>query len=268
MTDVVSAVPVEVLQRLLQDNPALLEMLLAIDSQIPRVMKLETEPLSALDLHLTRRVDGIPPGHFLLRRSPYDITGVNLTTLWDDYANDPDHPTVIQLIAGDTASIRALAPDEFVRALVDEVSRYLPLTWDIVDLDHTMAMTHIEEPLFMNNVGSNSRRVDPLDTGLENVFIAGDHANTPVDLASMEGAIVSALKVAQEIGSRRDRPIRGPMELRSVSKWFLRVWKVVRYPVALAAWPLRVTDLYYWRQSRRLRPPDDAVAGGDGAPRR
>jgi hypothetical protein len=246
---VVSALPVEVLQVMAQDNPAALETIIRLEPGLGNIQYLDAAPLAALDLHLTKRLDNLPRSHFILRDSRYDITGLDITDVWDEYKATPDHPTVIQFCAGDTTGIRRLPHDAFVDRLIADVRRYFPFELEDVDREHTAAMTHLDAPLFMNEVGSNSRRVPPTGTRVANLYIIGDHTNTPVDLACMEGAVYSALMAAEAICTNLGIPAPHPLPLVGVSRAKVLMMKVARYPLGWAALPLRLTEPYYRKRA-------------------
>jgi len=255
---VVSALPVEVVKDIARRNPVALGQLVELNSKLKDIQYLDASPLAALDLHLTKRLDSLPPHHFILRASRYDLTGLDITKVWKDYAADPKHPTVIQLCAGDTTAIRWLPDEAFLDRLIDEVRRFFPFERADVDREHTLAMKHIDAPLFMNEVGSNSKRVEPNGpngSGVTDLYIIGDHTDTPVDLACMEGAVYSALLAAQAIckGLGIDGP--APKELQGVPVGQKRFLKVARYPLGWAALPLRLTEPYYRQRVNQQQAP-------------
>jgi protoporphyrinogen oxidase len=249
-TIVVCALPAEVLDRLIDTDAELATALLDHKSRVSDVRYLQANPLAAVDLHLNRRVDGLPPGHFILRHSPYELTGLDITRLWPDYA-DPDHPTVLQVIAGDPTAILPLGERQLAERVVDDLARYFPITRADVDWGHTVAMKHVDEPLFANTVGSNGYRVAPDGTDVEGFYLAGDHTDTQVDLACMEGAIYSGLLAAEAVCVAEGHPAPPVLHPQGWPDPIIGLLKVLRYPLALAAWPLRLTDVNDWARALR-----------------
>lgn len=250
-TIVVCALPAEVVDRLVDDDPELAEALIRLDAKVTDVHHLQANPLSTLDLHLRSRVEGLPRGHFILRHSAYELTGLDITGIWDDYKADPSHPTVLQVIAGAPTAILPLNERAFAEHIVADLGRYFPITLDDVDWGHTVVLKHIDAPLFANTVGSNSRRVPPTRTGVPGFYMVGDHTDTPVDLACMEGAIYSGLVAADHICRRARRPRPAIVHPEGVPDLVIGLLKVLRYPLALAALPARLADVKDWGRALR-----------------
>mgnify|MGYP006196998637 CR=1 FL=1 len=193
----------------------------------------------------------MPRGHFILRHSAYELTGLDITGIWDDYKADPSHPTVLQVIAGAPTAILPLNERAFAERIVADLARYFPITLDDVDWGHTVVLKHIDAPLFANTVGSNSRRVPPTRTGVPGFYMVGDHTDTPVDLACMEGAIYSGLVAADHICRRARRPRPAIVHPEGVPDLVIGLLKVLRYPLALAALPARLADVKDWGRALR-----------------
>jgi hypothetical protein len=262
-TTVVCTLPTEVLDRMVDGDPALAGFLLTAGSPLSEVHHLQANPLSAIDLHLNRRVEGLPPGHFILRHSAYDLTGLDITTVWDDYRADRAHPTVLQVIAGDPGPLLPLGERQFAERIVADLGRFLPVGLDDVDWAHTAVMKHLDEPLFANTVGSNRRRVPPARTGVPGFYMAGDHTDTQVDLACMEGAIYSGLLAADAICRSAGRPRPVVRHPTGVTDRVIGLLKVLRYPLGLAALPARLADVKDW--GRALREWKVLAAPGQSA---
>ena len=61
--------------------------------------------------------------------------------------------------------------------------------------------TNIGAPLYINTVGSWTNR-PRVDSGIPNLFFAGDYVKAHVDLACMEGALASAIEAVSLISER------------------------------------------------------------------
>lgn len=270
-TVVVCTLPAEVLAAMIDDDAELADALIDHGSPVTGVQELEANPLSALDLHLTRRVEGLPPRHFILRHSRYELTGLDVTGIWPDYADDPAHPTVLQVIAGEPGPLLALDDRRFTERVVDELARFFPLDRSDVDWANTVAMKHIDEPLFGNTVGSNGHRVAPAGTKVEGFYLAGDHTDTAVDLACMEGAIYSGLLVADAVCRAAGHPRPTVLHPAGVPDLVIGLLRVLRYPLALAALPARLLDVKDWVRALRewqvlAEPGQSGTPRPDGPP--
>jgi hypothetical protein len=104
-------------------------------------------------------------------------------------------------------------------------------------------------PLFMNDVGTDRRRPLSTVTHGRNLHLAGDWCHTPIDLACMEGALVSGTQAANAILATRgdqQQQLRLPSERASVGAWLIRV------PLAPVLWLFgQPVDLHRWIRRRR-----------------
>jgi len=210
---------------------------------------LRSQPMVALDVHVSRPLEGLPTdGHVILDGSRFHLTLLDVRRLWGDrLPGDPDHP-VLQLVAADTKAIEGTGPAEMERALVDDLRAFFPYVRE-EELEVVLHDNH-DVPLFMNDVGTDGRR--PLSTRVygRNLHLAGDWCRTPIDLACMEGALVSGTQAAQAILRGAGRPegpaLRLPSERASGGAWLLRT--VLAPPLWLVGQPV---DLYRWLRRRR-----------------
>jgi uncharacterized protein with NAD-binding domain and iron-sulfur cluster len=241
-------------------HATLRELLLARFTDLPDSLQslsyLRSQPLAAFDVHLTRRLEGLPPGHFILEGSRHHLTGIDIRPLWEGLAADPGGPSVLQLIAADTHTLDGVDDEEAQQRLLEDVLAFFPtLTPD--DVTRVVLHRNQDAPLFMNDVGTDRRRPPSDRAHGTNLFVAGDWCSTPIDLACMEGAVVSGTQAARavvgEAWQRLDDP-RLPATRPSALAWVARV---VASPFAwLFGLPV---DFVRWL--RRVRQPDPLDAG-------
>ena len=112
------AVPFEVLARF--DSSVLYE------SGVPfsRLHKLRANQFAALDVFFTRRLPGITREHFSLAGSRYGLTAVDVGQHWP--ALMERDRTVLQFVIGRSVEFKQIEDLAFLRAMRDEIGRYLP----------------------------------------------------------------------------------------------------------------------------------------------
>ena len=171
----------------------------------PPLSKLQNEPMGSLDLFFKKKLPGIPEDHVVLVGSTSGLTFIDNSQAWPGLDK-----TVLNVIASDLNALANLDGPGVVDAMVTELSEYL--RFDRGDLD--AALTHFEpnvaDELFVNEVGSEHWR-PVAKTAIPNLFLAGDFCQTPVDVVTVEGAVVSGLLAAQALQAQAvaDRRLRG-----------------------------------------------------------
>jgi hypothetical protein len=116
---------------------------------------------------------------------------------------------------------------------MDDLRRYLPFAKE--DVERITFQSHANQPLFMNDVGGWAFR-PKARTQLNNLYLAGDFCQTPIDLVSMEGAITSALMASESI--RNDLGLVSPVEVLQPAvhpRWLLVAGQLALLPAAAIA---------------------------------
>ena len=90
------------------------------------------------------------------------------------------------------------SPEHAKAKLVGELKRFLPFLNTVVITVHSINLISKRAALLMNDVGVWQFR-PKAETGLENLFLAGSHCRSDVDMASMEGATVTGLNAANAL---------------------------------------------------------------------
>ena len=197
---VVLALPAERLAPLVDDG------VYAAAPSLANARYVHARPMAALSLYLRRRLPGLPGDHINLLGSRFGLSFVDVSRLW------PGHDaTVLNVIASDYPALEGLSDAVAAAEIVAELRRYLPALQpaDVIP-ERTFFQAHVEEPLFMNEVGvwhyrlqALSARQGQLDPEhkieLTNLYPAGDHCRTAIDLVCMEGAISSGLLAAEAL---------------------------------------------------------------------
>jgi hypothetical protein len=219
------AIPPEPFVKVLADADSV-----ALRRKAPHLLnvgKLPSQQTSALTLHLKRRIDtpgiGEEPVSLICPfedmydpdtlsqrsgiASEYGLSFLEVGRRWG-----ADHPTVFSVLASDADSLTALDAEEACGRVITELRRYLPFADDDIDWDHTYFQPHTGERLFVNAVGSwedrpevrliNSQRqalTHQIWRTIGNLYLAGDHCRSQVDIVSLEGAVHTGIWAAHAL---------------------------------------------------------------------
>lgn len=207
-------------------------------------------PMSALHLNL-RRLLPMPREHVALVHSRYSVSLYDLAKARSGYST-----SCLNMVIADPGELVNRDLDEVIAEVVPEVRRYLPFVHaeDIVD---GLWQSHVDNPLFSNEVGSWAHRPEPV-TALRNLFLAGDYVRNHMNVVGMETATLSGLNAAEAVRDRlglRAEPVR-VLRPKSVPGWAAGAARIALSPLAAAAYALSPTR----RGKFQTGPP--AVGGG------
>lgn len=185
------------------------------DPSLADLEKLVTRPMAALDVHLGRRLEGLPRGHVLLLDSAYDLSFIDVADWWPDAKN-----SALNIVASDFLSLQSLSDAAAERAILSELRRFIPAIRES-DIVRTVYQSHKREPFFITDVGAWAYR-PKARTAIRNLFLAGDYCRSHVDLTCMEGAAVTGLHAAEAI--RSEAGLGKPIDVRlppTPPRWLL-----------------------------------------------
>jgi hypothetical protein len=200
--DVVLAVPIQALSKLVDEK-----MFLSAP-ELGDVRRLPTRAMASLDVYFNRKIPNVPAGITLLLDSPYNLTFIDNSQLWPD--GGPQDVTFLNLVMSDY-SVFAEYTDPDYAALIkeylfSELRHYVDFKYvwqgpnhpkeDDIDRKRSYLQTNTREQLFTNEVGSWQYRPGPT-CSISNLFLAGDHCKTFIDVVTIEGAVVSGLMAAE-----------------------------------------------------------------------
>jgi phytoene dehydrogenase-like protein len=202
------------------------------------VRKLHSVPLAAFNIYFNRRIPEIPKAHVLLAESRFALSFIDVSQTWQG-----QDTTVLNCMASDFEPLLGLSEKAAYEALFVELREFLPML-SSGDVDHVDFQPHVDEPLFMNDVGAWAFR--PTESAatrlrrttckhLENLYLAGDYCRSPVDLVSMEDALSTGLIAAEAI--RKDAGLTKPVTVLEPFRspaWIWRLVKAATLPTALA----------------------------------
>lgn len=182
------------------------------------VRKLQSGVTAALDLHFNRKIDVDLPGHHVLAiGSRLGLTFIDNSKCWplDDQnirpspdtseprfvGQPPERCTCLSVAATDFYQLEGMSKDAATRAIIEDLKQFLPFDDRDVDYRRTYLQMNDNEPLFVNEVGSEPWRPTSV-TEVSNLFLAGDFCDNPVNAVSVEGAVMSGLLAARAVQAR------------------------------------------------------------------
>jgi hypothetical protein len=163
-----------------------------------------------LDIYFKRKLADIPKEYVALLDSRYDLTFVDTSQAWSALHNSG--VTVLNVSASD---FYALPSSEHVYEdaydILTELHSYIPRFnpgqhWgdphSDIDWDKSDYQPNAGEELYINSVGSEQWRPETTYQQIPNLFFAGNFCKTPIDIATVETAVVSGLQAAQALWQR------------------------------------------------------------------
>ncbi|MFT3820486.1 MAG: FAD-dependent oxidoreductase [Rubrivivax sp.] len=181
------------------------------------VRKLQSAVTAALDLYFLRRIEGVPECHMVLRDSALGLTIIDNAQVWeeDDEASDarsagggrPAQLTQLNVAVTDFYKIEGMSKTEATAAIIEDLRRFFDFRDEDIDFTRTYLQMNDNEPLFVNEVGSEPWRPGTR-TDIKGLFLAGDFCDNDIGVVTVEGAVVSGLLAARAIQAqlRFDRP--------------------------------------------------------------
>jgi len=227
--------------------PLLAEHTDRLPAGLGRLDELRSRPMVAADVHLRRRLRGLPrKGHVILDGSRLHLTVLDIRPVWTTGLPGGPDDTVLQVIAAD---VTALTPGEdVIDAVVADLRQFFPQL-DGGDITRVVRHPNDTVPLFMNDVGTDRARPASDRAHGVNLHLAGDWCANPVHLACMEGAVVSAgLAAGAVLGTASADPPRLRLPATTASP----TAKVIRTVLGPVCWLLGqpfdvVYRLRHWR---------------------
>lgn len=218
--------------------------------ELGEASKLNSEPMASVHLHFNAKfrkrlkregVSDLPREPVLLVDSEYKLSFIDNSRLWPDI----DEP-YLNVVASDSRPLDALEPPrEFTcdrdpldgdgrrdidlenpRTALDfilhELRKYLYFEKDEIEIDLLEIDRNVGRELFIDETGAWQWRPETV-SGIDNLFLAGDYCKTPIEVVSLEGAVVSGLQAAEAVRQRHGRgkpiPIATPKKYPHMLYW-------------------------------------------------
>jgi hypothetical protein len=188
-------------------------------AHLSQLRRLYATPIPVLDLYFTRKLPGVPKEHVSLWDSGSDLTFLDLSQLWVDDPNMQDSQgrpiTALTLAASDYYALPfeggSRTAKDTADKLIKELHEYLPIfnpgrRWgdpeSDIDWQKSRFQSNTAHTLYINAEGDEEWRPEASYPELPNVFFAGDFCRNAVDMATVEGAVVSGLNAARALSAR------------------------------------------------------------------
>lgn len=220
---IILAIPSEKVMRLIDDD------LYRAAPGLSGIRSLNGLPMAALNIYLSSKINGMPAGLVNLIDSRFGLSLVDMSQAWQS-----DKETVLNVIAAYFTPLEGLSEPTAKAEILAEIRRYLP-GLEPSNIRRIDFQSHIEEPLFMNDVGAWEFR-PVASTAIPNLYLAGDYCRSHIDLVSMEGAITTGLQAAEAV--RKNCGMPKPVEILRPAvhpRWILALPKIGLIPVAALA---------------------------------
>jgi len=129
--------------------------------------------------------------------SRFALSFVDNYQAWHPYDTVPEE-TWLNVVSADFEELAGLSKEEAYDEILRELEKYLEFDRVHIDGERTGLQLNADLPLFMNTVGSWQYRPMPglyredARAKFENLYLAGDYCKSPVDIVSLEGAVMTA----------------------------------------------------------------------------
>ena len=205
--NVVLAVPAPALARLVMNGTGtrIVDRL----PELSELRRLRTARMLVVNLYFKEKLPDIPPEHVGLARSRGYLTFIDISQLWTSLQNNENQPTVLVLAASDFFAFSSEDSKEWAYMMIKELASYLPAVkpgnrWGDrsngnIDYDKSLYQEKYDRRLFLNTIDADRYKPKAHYPDLNNVFFAGDFCANDVQMATVEGAIVSGLQAAEAL---------------------------------------------------------------------
>lgn len=211
--------PLEVVGALVDDD------VYAAAPDLGQVHRLQTEPMSGFYIDLAAKIPGLGRSFCFCVGSQYGLSIIDTT---------PEAATsALSVVISDFGPMRSLSPGLVERLVLAELAAYMPIP--TASITRTALHDNVSSPLYINTAGSWADRPGAR-TQIPNLYLAGDFCQNPIDLATMEGAVVSARIAAREIGHDEGVLLDGPELAPEMSPFLLRVLVRLSAPIMVIPW--------------------------------
>jgi NAD(P)-binding Rossmann-like domain/Flavin containing amine oxidoreductase len=229
--DIIAAIPPKALSKLVDID---------VYSAAPRLgnlKRLRGVAMASFDVYFKRKLANVPKGIVLLLDSKRELSFVDNSQLWPEGGGS--NVTSLNVVASDFMAFSDRHTEFEIEAIKNDVlqdlKHYIRFDDDDIDYERCHFQANTEQELFLNETGSWEYRPETV-CEISNVFIAGDYCRTPVDVVTVESAVVSGLMAAEAVRRRSNvgRPIN-ILQAAAYSEELMTGLKYLGMPFAYAA---------------------------------
>lgn len=263
---VVCAVTAQQLSTLAMDADTTLpgQAIIAIEPGLAELRRLATTSIPVVDLYLDFKLRDFPSEVIGLAGSQYGLSALDISQLWT--GGEFGGKTALVIAASEGLAIPSNHREELGWLMIKELSQFYPeirpgTHWGdpkaSIDWSRTHVRSNQHNTLFLNEVGSWAwRPAAAYPAKMPRVAFAGDLCLNEVDMATVEGAVITGISAARAIqlqdarfngGQRRGKVIEA-LPHTVYSNASLRAAKLFFLPFAYAA--LGVVAFQEWRKHK------------------
>jgi flavin-dependent amine oxidoreductase len=218
-----------------RDVASLVDRSAGLRSRASRLLDLRNLPakqMASLDLCFRHPLPDIPAEHVTLiddhhfkaptsdREGLLAGTGNRLASRFalsfiDNYQawhSGPRRKTWLNVVSADFEALTKLPEDDARPQILCELKKYLAFDEADIDAERTDLRLNVDQLLFTNSVGTWQNRPEPGfyrdpdgNVPVKNLALAGDYCRSEVDLVCLEGAVLTAIRAADELAEAAGR---------------------------------------------------------------
>jgi uncharacterized protein with NAD-binding domain and iron-sulfur cluster len=226
--------------------------------KLGEVQYLSADPLGNLQLRINKRMS-VPKDITEFPGALYSLTFLDFTQIWREL--DGSAETLLNVSVSDAESLLSLPPErrnEHHELIIDldapstaieyvliEVLKRLPVQLHEIDLRRTVYDVLTGEQLFANLAGSWRHRPETT-TPISNLWLAGTYVQNVIDVATIEGAVMTGAMAAEAV-----RKSRAPSE-EPVTILQPEAFPTEMYQALAVGWAPFVTMAKIWSATNRM----------------
>lgn len=235
----VLAVPIKGMQALVDED------LYNAVPELRRVHSLRSQTIASLEVSYQEQVEGIPAEHTALVDSPHHLSFFDRSQVGDPGGGPAKGPTQLSVSVSEFDALDAWEPpsdteeaawEGVKKMLFRELREYMPNFPEPGKKDTVCLVRHTGAGLFVDDVHDLKWRPKPVCADVRNLFLAGEFVQNPIDVVTVEAAVVTGLQAADAILSSCEAANRiEVLEPEGFPEMWAAAGTALLFPYALAA---------------------------------